>query len=340
MVRVGIINVTGYMGAEAARVLYGHPEVEIASVTGRSEAGRNIGDVYPHLTALDLDIQEDLDDVDVIISALPHGASAERLAPYIEQGVPVVDLSSDFRLKDVSQYERFRGKHPAPHLVEKAVFGIPELHHDEIANGKLVANTGCHSAAAIYALAPLVQAGLVDSNIIVDSKTGLSGAGRSVKQNLHFSEANESVTPYGFDGHYQQPEITQELGALWEAPPPKVTFIPHLVPVTRGIMVTAYAAPRDGVDGTPTDNLRALYEDFYADATFVRVSDGPPSTKHTAGSNYCLVFPTFDEESGRYIVIGTLDNLGKGGATGGVQCLNIMLGLPETAGLEGLALYP
>ena len=340
MVRVGIINVTGYMGAEAARILHGHPEVELTSVTGRSEAGKPLGEVFPHLAPLNLQVEEELGDVDAIISALPHGASAERLQPYIESGMPVVDLSSDFRLKDVKQYERFRGPHPAPQLLDQAVFGIPELHRDELSKTKLVANAGCHAAAAILGLAPAVQAGLVATDIVVDSKTGLSGAGRSLTLDSHFSEANESVSAYGFDGHYQQPEMTQELGALWEAPPPKIAFVPHLVPITRGILATAYAAPRDGANGTPTGKLRKLYQEFYADAPFVHVADAPPSTKQTVGSNHCLIYPTFDEDSGRYIIVSCLDNLGKGGAAGGVQCLNLMLGLPEIAGLESLALYP
>ncbi len=339
MVRVGIINVTGYMGAETARILHGHPEVEIASVTGRSEAGKPLGEVFPHLAPLGLQVEEELGDVDAIISALPHGASAERLQPYIESGTPIVDLSSDFRLKDVKQYERFRGPHPAPQLLDRAVFGIPELHRDELSKTKLVANAGCHASAAILALAPAVQAGLVEREIVVDSKTGLSGAGRSLTLGSHFSETNESVSAYGFDGHYQQPEMTQELGALWEAPAPRIAFIPHLVPITRGILATAYVMARDGVS-TSTAKLRELYQEFYADSPFVHVADSPPSTKQTVGSNHCLIYPTFDEESERFIIVSCLDNLGKGGASGGVQCLNLMLGLPETAGLEGLALYP
>ena len=340
MVRVGIINVTGYMGAEVARILHGHPEVELASVTGRSEAGKPLGEVFPHLAPLGLQVEEELGDVDAVISALPHGASAERLLPYIKRGLPVVDLSSDFRLKDVKEYERFRGPHPAPELLSQAVFGIPELHRDEISNTKLVANAGCHAAAAILGLAPVVQAGLIDGDIIVDSKTGLSGAGRSLKLDTHFSETNESVSAYGFDGHYQQPEMTQELGALWEAPDPRIAFVPHLVPITRGILATAYAAPRDGTNGTSTKKLRKLYQEFYADSPFVQVADAPPSTKQTVGSNRCLIYPTYNEDAGRFIIVSCLDNLGKGGASGGVQCLNLMLGLPETAGLEGLALYP
>jgi N-acetyl-gamma-glutamyl-phosphate reductase len=342
LVRVGILNVTGYMGAEAARLLHGHPQLELTSVTGRSEAGKPLGEVFPHLAPLGLTVQEELGEVDAVVSALPHGASAQALLPYIERGIPVVDLSSDFRLKKAEEYERFHGPHPAPEPLSQAVYGIPELRRDEIARAKIVANAGCHAAAAILGLAPAVQAGLVDGNIVVDSKTGLSGAGRSLKLSSHFSEANEAVVAYGFDGHYQQPEMTQELGALWEAPPPRIAFIPHLVPITRGIMVTAYAAPRDGttVIGNPTKHLRKLYADFYASSPFVHVADVPPSTKQTLGSNHCLVYPAYDAAARRFVIVSCLDNLGKGGAAQGVQCLNLMLGLPETAGLTALPLYP
>ncbi|MEX0786880.1 MAG: N-acetyl-gamma-glutamyl-phosphate reductase [Dehalococcoidia bacterium] len=342
MVRVGILNVTGYMGAEAARLLHGHPELELTSVTGRSEAGKPLGEVFPHLATLGLTVEAELGEVDAVVSALPHGASAEALLPYIKRGLPVVDLSSDFRLKKVEEYERFHGKHPAPELLAKAVFGIPELHRDELTSAKIVANAGCHSAAAILGLAPAVQAGLIDGDIVVDSKTGLSGAGRSLKLGSHFSEVNESVAAYGFDGHYQQPEMTQELGALWEAPPPRIAFVPHLVPITRGIMVTAYAAPREDavVLGNLTEHLRKLYADFYTSSPFVHVADAPPGTKQTVGSNHCLIYPTYDEAARRFIIVSCLDNLGKGGAAQGIQCLNLMLGLPETAGLTALPLYP
>ena len=342
MIRAGIINVTGYMGAEAARLLHGHPEIDLVSVTGRSEAGKPLGEVFPHLEPLGLTVEEELGEVDAVISALPHAAAAERLLPYIERGLPVLDLSADFRLRRVEEYETWYGKHPAAKLLSKAVMGIPELHREELADAKLVGSAGCHSTASILALAPAVKAGLIEPDIIIDSKTGISGAGRSLGLSYHFAEANEGVSAYALGGHRQLPEMTQELGALWEAPDPAITFVPHLAPMTRGIFATAYATLRADADlgADPTAGVRELYSRFYADAPFVRVPAEPPATKQTLGSNRCLVFPTIDERTRRLIVVSCLDNLIKGGAGQGVQCLNLMLGLPEEAGLTGLALYP
>lgn len=338
MVRIGIINVTGYMGAEAARILHGHPEAEIVSVTGRSAAGKPLGEVYPHLAPLGLTVEEELtSDVDAIVSALPHAASAETLAPYVERGVRVVDLSADFRLRKLEDYERWYGTHPAPHLLSTAVFGIPELHRKEIESAKLVASSGCHSTAAILALAPAVKHGLIEPDVIVDSKSGISGAGRTLGLSYQFAEANEAVSAYALGGHRQLPEITQELGALCEAPVPRVTFVPHLIPMTRGILVTAYGTLRND---TTTEQVRDLYASFYESSPFVRVVAAPPSTKQALGTNACLLYPTIEPENGRLIVVSAIDNLMKGGAGQGIQSLNIMLGLPEDAGLRGLALYP
>ena len=338
MVRIGIVNVTGYMGAEAARLLHAHPEVELTSVTGRSAAGKPLGEVFPHLAPLGLTVAEELGEVDAIVSALPHAASAQALLPYIERGLPVVDLSADFRLRRVEEYEPWYGKHPAPELLAQAVYGLPELHRDEIAAAKLVASPGCHATAAILALAPAVKAGLIEPDIVVDSKTGVSGAGRTLGLSYHFSEANEGVSAYGLGGHRQLPEMTQELGALWEAPAPRITFVPHLVPMTRGILVTCYATLHG--EAGQVGRIRDLYRDFYRESPFVRVVDEPPATKQTLGSNRCFLYPTVDERTGRLIVVSCLDNLTKGGAGQGVQCLNLMLGLPESTGLDGTALYP
>jgi N-acetyl-gamma-glutamyl-phosphate reductase len=338
VLRVGIINVTGYMGAEAARILHGHPELRLASVSGRSAAGKPLGEVFPHLAPLGLTVEEELAEVDAVVSALPHAASTETLLPYIKRGLPVVDLSADFRLRNAADYETWYGPHPAPQLLAKAVMGIPELRKDEIARAKLVGAAGCHSTAAILALAPAIKHGLVEPDIIVDSKTGISGAGRTLGLTYHFAEANEGVAAYALGGHRQLPEITQELGALWEAPPPRVTFVPHLIPMTRGILVTCYASPRG--DAPTTDALRKLYAEFYAASPFVRVVDQPPATKQTLGSNDCLLYPTVDVRTKRIVIVAVLDNLVKGGAGQGVQCLNLMLGLPEAAGLDRIALYP
>ncbi|OGO50988.1 MAG: N-acetyl-gamma-glutamyl-phosphate reductase [Chloroflexi bacterium RBG_16_68_14] len=330
------------MGAEAARLLHGHPEVELTSVTGRSAAGQPLGEVFPHLGPLGLTVEEELGEVDAVVSALPHSASAQALLPYIERGLPVLDLSADFRLRRLEDYEPWYGAHPAPHLLAEAVFGLPELHREEIARSKLVAGPGCHATAAILALAPAVRHGLIEPDMVVDSKTGISGAGRSLGLSYHFSEANEGVSAYGLSGHRQLPEMTQELGALWEAPAPRITFVPHLIPMTRGILVTCYASLRQDADlgKDAVARLRELYCDFYRDSPFVRIVDQPPSTKQTLGCNDCLLYPTVDGRAGRLIVVSVLDNLVKGGAGQGVQCLNLMLGLPETAGLSGLALYP
>ena len=339
MVRAGIINVTAYMGAEAARILHGHSEIDLVSATGRSAAGQPLGEVFPHLAPLGLTVTEELGEVDAVVSALPHAAAAEKLVPYIERGLPVLDLSADFRIRKLEDYEQWYGSHPAPQLIERAVFGIPELHREEIAGAKLVAGPGCHSTAAILALAPVVKAGLIEPDAIVDSKTGISGAGRTLGLSYHFAEANEDVEAYALGGHRQLPEITQELGALWEAPPPSVTFVPHLVPMTRGILVTSYASLRGDASIT-VEQLRAMYREFYATSPFVRVVDQPPATKQTLGGNACLIHPTLDPRTNRLIVVSCLDNLMKGGAGQGVQCLNLMLGLPESAGLSSLGLYP
>ena len=341
MIRVGIINVTGYMGAEAARLLHAHPELELTSVTGRSAAGKPLAEVFPHLRPLDLKVEEELGDVDAVVAALPHGASAEKLLPIIERELPVVDLSADFRLRRLEDYEPWYGAHPAPELLSQAVFGIPELHHAEIAGSKLVAGPGCHATATILALAPAIKAGLIDPDIVVDSKSGISGAGRTLGLGYHFAEANEGVSAYALSGHRQLPEMTQELGALWEAPTPRITFVPHLIPMSRGILVTCYASLRQASgSGSDAARIRTLYDDFYHESPFVRVVPEPPTTKQALGSNDCLLYPTVDERTGRLIVVSCLDNLMKGGAGQGIQCLNLMLGLPESTGLDRLALYP
>ncbi len=347
MTRVGILNVTGYAGSELARLLHAHPDVKLTAVTGRSAAGKRLPEVFPHLWQLDMPITESLDDasVDVVVSALPHGAAAAQLLPYIEGGVPVIDLSADFRLKRVDQYEHYYGvTHPAPQLLAGAVFGMPELHRSEIVGAKLIAAPGCHSTGVILALAPAFAAGLIERAVIADTKTGLSGAGRALGLNVHFSEADENVAPYGLDGHRHLPEMTQELGALAEAPAPEITFVPHYIPMTRGILSTCYARPAGRLAGMlPTEARIALmraYLEFYENAPFVRVSGTAPSTKHVAGTNFAVVHPSVNLGTGRVVVACAIDNLGKGAAGAAVQCLNVMLGLPETAGLQQTALFP
>jgi N-acetyl-gamma-glutamyl-phosphate reductase len=346
MVKVGIINVTGYAGAELARLLYNHPQAEVASVTGRSEAGKKLADVFPHLASYDLTIEPELGgSVDFAFSALPHAASAEACAPLVRAGVPVVDISADFRLHDAAVYsEWYGGEHPARDLLPEAVYGLPELHREAIKGAKLVANPGCYPESAILALAPAVKAGIIGPEIIIDSKSGVSGAGRGLKQNLLLGEAGESVSAYGLDGHRHWPEIHQEVAAIWpEGPGPKITFTPHLIPMTRGILTTAYAplvpgALPEGDAGKAA--VREIYGEFYREEPFVRVAATPPATKHTRGNNMCLVYPTVDVRTGRLVVVSVLDNLVKGAAGQAVQNMNLMLGMPETTALDMPAVYP
>ena len=240
--KVGIINVTGYSGSELARILRRHPEVEIASVTGRSAAGQKLGEVFPHLESLDLTIEPELSgSLDLVFSALPHKASAEACIPVLDQGVKVVDISADFRLKHADEYEEWYGvEHQKPSLLEEAVYGLTELHRDEIRQARLVANPGCYPTSAILGLAPAVEAGIISPDIIVSSLSGVSGGGRSLVMTNHFSEVNENAFAYAVNGHRHLPEITQELDPLAEQPV-RVTFQVHLIPMTRGIFSSCYA---------------------------------------------------------------------------------------------------
>jgi len=342
--RVGIINVTGYAGVELARLLYQHPQVELASVTGRSAAGQRLGEVFPHLAGSDLTIEGELGEAELVFSAMPHKESAEVVIPLLNRGIKVVDISADFRLKEAEEYRAWYGfAHPAPQLLKKAVYGLSELYRSQVAEARLVANPGCYPTGAILALAPAVKAGLIEPEIIVDSKSGVSGAGTTLSLNTHFAEANEDATAYALEGHRHLPEIVQELKLLCPEPSLSVTFVPHLVPMTRGILTTGYAPLASGkiaAGKKGQEELRRLYLDFYKGEPFVKVVASPPHTKHTQGSNLCLIYPTIDARTGRLIVISSIDNLGKGAAGQAIQNMNLMLGLEETAGLEALALYP
>ena len=344
MIRAGIINVTGYVGAELARLLAEHPEVEVASVTGRSQAGKRLAEVFPHLWSVDLPVQEELsDEVDVVLSALPHAAAAETLAPHIAAGTPVIDCSADFRLHDASSYEQWYGEHPEPDLLPGATYGLPELHRDAIRESRLVAVPGCYPTAAILALAPLAASGWLRS-AIVDAKSGVSGAGRALKQTSHFSEVSANFSAYGLGGHRHQPEMAQELGALGEGDEIPITFVPHLIPMVRGLLATCYAELSGAeLPSNPEDAREVLverYESFYEDHPFVQVMPNPPSTKETMGSNACLLYPNVDVVTGQVSVVACIDNLVKGAAGGAVQCLNLMQGFDERAGLSSIGLYP
>ena len=341
--KAAIINVTGYAGSELARLLWHHPNVELISVTGRSASGKRLPEVLPHLWDIDLPVTESVGvSVDIAFSALPSGASAAALAPLVENGIKAVDIAADFRLHDPTAFEQaYNTRHPTPHLLERAVYGLPELHRVAIKQASLVANPGCFPTAALIALAPAVREGLVANDIIVDAKTGISGAGRGgLATNIidHFAEANENAMAYALEGHGHQPEIAQELAELSKAGDTKVTFIPHRIPMTRGILATCYAPLVDKSIGK--ERIRELYQVFYQGEPYVRVTDTPPQTKHTTGTNMCLVYPTVDEGAGRLVVVSCLDNLMKGAAGQAVQNMNLMFGLPETAGGGHVPLYP
>jgi N-acetyl-gamma-glutamyl-phosphate reductase len=342
-IRVGIVNVTGYAGVELARLLSRHPSVELVSVSGRSAAGKKLGEVFPHLASVDLTITAELGEVDFAFSALPHKESVDVVKALISGGVKVVDISADFRLKDPALYQEWYGfSHTAPELLAETVYGLPEIYRKDIAKARLVANPGCYPTSAVLGLAPVMKAGLVGIHVIIDSKSGLSGSGRTLNISSHYAEANEDVTAYALEGHRHLPEIEQEVSRFMHGAKPVVTFVPHLVPMTRGILSTIYAplsgrleASKDGIA-----ELKTLFQDFYKDEPFVRISPVPPHSKHTTGSNMCLIYPTIDIRSGRVIIISAIDNLVKGAAGQAIQNMNIMLGLPETAGLEAAALYP
>jgi len=342
--RVGIINVTGYAGVELARLLYQHPGVELTSVTGRSAAGQKLGTVFPHLAGIDLTIEPELREVDLAFSAMPHKESAKEIIPLLNHGTKVVDISADFRLKDAAEYESWYGfTHPAPQLLEQAVYGLTELYQSQVASAQLVANPGCYPTGAILALAPAVKAGLIEPDIIIDSKSGISGAGRTLSLHTHYSEANEDVSAYALEGHRHLPEIIQELKLLCPQQPPSVTFIPHLIPMTRGILTTGYATLSPGkvaAGEKGKEELKNLYLDFYKDKPFVKIVESSPHTKHTWGNNLCHIYPIIDRRGEKLIVISCLDNLVKGAAGQAIQNMNLMLGLPETTGLEALAVYP
>ena len=342
--KVGIINVTGYAGVELARLLYQHPEVELTSVAGRSAAGQRLSEVFPYLSCIDLTIEAELGEVDLVFSAMPHRESAKEVIPLLNRGIKVVDISADFRLQDAAEYLSWYGfTHPAPQLLKQAVYGLTELYRSQVASAQLVANPGCYPTGAILALAPAVKEGLIEPDIIIDSKSGVSGAGRTLSAQTHYSEANEDATAYALDGHRHLPEIIQELKRLRPEQSPSVTFVPHLIPMTRGILTTGYAPLASGtisIDKKGGEELMQLYLTFYKDEPFVKVVGFSPHTKHTWGNNLCLIHPTIDYRTGNLIVISCIDNLVKGAAGQAIQNMNLMLGFTETTGLEALAIYP
>jgi N-acetyl-gamma-glutamyl-phosphate reductase len=351
MVNVAILGAPGYGGIELLRLLLGHPEARVAYVSGQRTVGKRVSDVYPQMRgACDLVIEEtDLaracDAADVICSALEHRVGTEIVRDAVAAGRKVIDFSADFRLASRAVYEEFYGEHAAPELIGKAVYGLPELHREEIRGADFIAVPGCHATAAILALAPLAKAGWLDlASIAIDSKTGISGVGRSKLSEInHFPEAAENVVPYSIPDHRHRPEIEQELGRL-AGEDMRVTFVPTRVPLVRGILVTAYAHPSPACPGPAgrAAELQHAFESFYVGEPFVRVlpTGELPCTKAVAGSNYADVAVRCDAHADRIIALAAVDNLTKGLASAAVQCMNLMCGFDETAGLSAVGLWP
>ena len=342
-IRVGLIGATGYAGGELLRLLERHPHVTVAGLAARGRDDESVESSHPQLAGTRHRIRDTLpDDVDAVFLALPHGVAAEAVPELVDSGKTVIDLGPDFRLRDPADYPRWYGfEHPRPDLLARAVYGLPELHRAELealahADMRIIAAPGCYPTTTLLALAPLARKGLI-ADVVVDAKSGVSGAGREAKAEMMYSEVNESVRAYGIGGHRHVAEIEQELGVLAGAPAAAVDFLPHLVPMTRGILATCHVRPTRVVSQAELD---ALYDDFYTGARFVQVVSSAPATKHVTGSNTCRVFVRSDERIGRVLAIGVLDNLVKGAAGQAVQAFNVFFGLPEETGLEQLPLAP
>lgn len=343
-VNVSIVGASGYGGGELARLLVGHPEVDLVHLTAETRAGEAMADLYPNLRSFTdrvttvADPEQIARDSDLVFIALPNGKAME-FAPGIAPHARIVDLSADFRFKDPLLYEQwYKHAHACPLLLDGSAYGLTEFRRSEIRGARIVGNPGCYPTAALLAILPFLQAGQVSARgIVIDAKSGVSGAGRSPSMGTHFSEVNENVKAYNVASHRHTPEIEQELSALGDGPV-AVTFTPHLIPMTRGILVTAYMPVRNGLT---TDRATAILQEAYSGEPFVRVlADGLPQTKATSGSNFCDVAARVDSRSGMLIAMAALDNLVKGASGQAIQNMNVMLGFPEELGLRSPGLYP
>ncbi len=331
-VSVAVIGASGYAGAIAAGLLHRHPGFDLRHVTARTEAGMKLGELHPRtrvplvLEPYDVDVGGE---VDAAIVAYPHGAAAPTVAELHARGVRVVDLSADFRLRDRGTYEQWYGEHGAPEVFETgdAVYGLPELYRDEVAQARIVANPGCYPTAALLALAPLAREKLI-SDVVIDAKSGISGAGRSATATTHFVSANENLTPYKVGAHRHTPEIEQELGVLGSEL--AISFTPHLVPLAQGEMTSCYVTPTRPVGQA---EVSELFRAAYASEPWVELSEAPPGVLEVRDTNFCRISVHVDPRTSRVIVFATIDNLWKGAASQAVQNLNLMFGRDEAEGL-------
>ena len=340
MIKTAILGGSGYTGLELLRILLNHPKAEGLAVTSRQYNGCKLEEVFPSLHGFSKLKLEDpakfsaLPHVDLIFSCLPHHASMEIVPKLLKNGKKVIDLSADFRLKSAKTYEAWYGKHIARNLLKKAVYGLPELHRNKIKGAELVANPGCYPTGAILGLSPAIDAGIIDINsIIIDSKSGVSGAGRGASLDTSFAEVNEGFKAYKVGEHRHSPEIEQELSLL-AGKTINVTFTPHLLPVNRGILSTIYVSLHNN-KGISYGKILDIYKKFYSDDFFIRIlpEDMLPNITHVKGSNFCDIGLKIDKRTGRLIIITAIDNLVKGASGQAVQNMNIMFGLPETTGL-------
>jgi N-acetyl-gamma-glutamyl-phosphate reductase len=327
--RVSVLGAAGFTGALVARLLYRHPSFELQAVTARSDVGRRLDDLYPHrrvpLTLEQLELDRHAD-VDAAVVAYPHGAAARLVAQLRERNVKVVDLSADFRLHDRSVYESWYREHPAPELLQEAVYGLPERYREQISTADLVANPGCFPTAAVLALAPLARHELIEE-VVIDAKSGVSGAGRAASERTHFVTVDENVSAYGVPRHRHTPEIEQELALL--GADVRVTFTPHLLPLDQGELLSCYVTTGNGAA-----DVEQLYRDAYAAEPFVEVVSTPPGVRDVRETNLCRISVHEDQRTGRVIVFAAIDNLWKGAASQAVQNLNLMFGLPEGEGIS------
>jgi len=344
--KIGILGASGYTGADAVRLLARHPNAEISALTANTHAGKAMAEVFPHFFMLDLPRLTEWEKVDWtkldgVVCGLPHGTTQEIITAVIaaNPAIKILDMSADFRLRDTGLYAQWYGhEHRAPRLQGEAVYGLTEFYREKIAAARLVACPGCYPTAALLALVPLAKARLIDvDEIVIDAKSGVTGAGRGLKQNTLFSEAGEGLSPYSVGTHRHSAEIEQEIGVAAGA---KVTvnFTPHLIPMSRGELCTSYVK----LNGASADDLRAALTEAYRDEPFVLVAKKGvlPQTQNVRGSNYVQIGVFADRIKNRAIVISVLDNLVKGSAGQAIQNMNLMFGFPETAGLEQIALFP
>ncbi|MGD0231007.1 MAG: N-acetyl-gamma-glutamyl-phosphate reductase [Syntrophorhabdales bacterium] len=340
MRRAGVLGATGYTGAVLLSILLGHPDIDITLITSNTYRGKRVSDVFPFLRArLDTPLEATDDDhrgkCDVYFLCLPHGVSGRQAKSLFDGKALIIDLAADLRFEDAALYERTYGEHPAKELLRRAVYGLPELHRARLAGARLVGNPGCYPTSAILALAPLLRHGLTGGRVFIDSKSGVSGAGREAKLGNLFCEVAEGFKPYGVGVHRHEPEIQKELAKIGDV---QITFVPHLLPINRGILTTVYGGLTRYV---PTAELLDLYRKTYADAPFVRICDEGawPDTRFVRYSNYCDIgLKTF--EDGRFILVSTIDNLVKGASGQAIQNMNVALGIEETTGLTFLPQYP